>query len=233
MILYQKSLGEEVTREEITEMRAFAPHFVCFPEYFFVDKALGNHKQTTANQKKQIQRIKRLSEEIATVVIGGSMPEMSGNNLYNTSFVYNRGEQLGYYRKKNLFFVEHEKITPGEKYAVFQAYGITFGVIICADVFYEETFEYMRQQGARIIFSPTFSLYKEESIEDKFQRDIDIYIKGAKIADSVIVKVCGVKSDYKDFLQARSLVANKNEILYRVCPDEEDKSMIIKQVVEV
>ena len=87
----------------------------------------------------------------------------------------------------------------------------------------------MKEHGAQIIFSPTFSLKKEETPEEKFKRDNDLYVRAAGIADSVIVKVCGVKSDYKNFLQARSLIANKDEVIYRVQPDEEDTPMIIKK----
>jgi predicted amidohydrolase len=154
--------------------------------------------------------------------------------MYNTTYVYQDGEELGFYRKKNLFFPEVGTITPGDTFKIFNAYDFNFGVLICADVFHDESFLFMNEHGAKIIFSPTFSLFKEkESIEEKFKRDNDIYIRGAKIADSTIVKVCGVRSEYKSFLQARSLIANKNEVLYRVKPDEEHTEMIIKQEIEI
>ena len=230
-ILYQKSLGISITNSDIEEMRAYKPDFICFPEYFFVDQNLGNHGQTPKNQKFQLKRIESLSRELNTVVIGGTMPELSDGVMYNTSFVFNRGKQLGFYRKKNLFFAEVGKITPGNEYKIFEVNGIKFGVIICADVFHDESFLAMKAGQAEIIFSPTFSPYKDETVEAKYERDKDIYVRGAALADAVIVKVCGVKSEYKPFLQARSLIADKNEILYRVQPEEEDKEMIIKKEV--
>jgi hypothetical protein len=90
----------------------------------------------------------------------------------------------------------------------------------------------MKENGAKIIFSPTFSLIKQdEPVEEKYKRDMDIYVRGAGIADSVIVKVCGVRSDYKTFLQARSLIADKNEVLFRVKPEEEHTQLIIKREI--
>ncbi len=86
----------------------------------------------------------------------------------------------------------------------------------------------MRRLGARIIFIPTFSLRREESVEDKYRRDEEIFVRGAKLAEALVVKVCGVKSDYKDFLQARSLVASPEGVLYRVKPEEEDSTMLIR-----
>ncbi|MCL2154579.1 MAG: carbon-nitrogen hydrolase family protein [Leptospirales bacterium] len=234
VILYQKSLGTPIVRSDIKSMHEFSPHFVCFPEYFFVNRRLGNHGQSMHNQELQIKRIKFLSKALNSVIIGGTMPELSDGVMYNTTYVYQNGEELGFYRKKNLFFAEVGTITPGDKFKIFNAYGFNFGVLICADVFHDESFLFMKEHGAKIIFSPTFSLFKEnESIDEKYKRDNDIYIRGAQISDSTIVKVCGVRSDYKPFLQARSLIANRSEVLYRVKPEEEHTELIIKQEIEI
>ena len=234
IILYQKSLGIPITKREINEMKDFSPHFVCFPEYFFVSQRLGNHGQSIHNQNLQIKRIRLLSRELNTVVIGGTMPELADGVMYNTTYIYQNGSELGFYRKKNLFFAEVGKITPGEELKIFSSYGFNFGVLICADVFHDESFLFMKEHNAGIIFSPTFSLIKQdEPVDEKFKRDMDIYVRGAGIANSVIVKVCGVKSDYKNFLQARSLIADKNEVLYRVTPDEEHTQLIIKREITI
>lgn len=233
VILYQKPLGITISHQDSDEMRQFKPHFVCFPEYFFVNSNLGNHAQTPHNQIRQLQRISVLSSELQTVIIGGTMPELANETLYNTSFVYHNGICLGRYRKKRLFFAEKGKITPGETYQIFSAYGITFGVLICADIFDDDGFKFMKENNVRIIFSPTFSLKKDETVKDKFKRDQDIYVRGAALSDAVIVKVCGVKSEYRNFLQARSLISDKNGIIYRVKPEEEETSMIIKQKIKI
>jgi len=173
------------------------------------------------------------SRSLDTVVIGGTMPELADGVMYNTSFVYDHGRLLGSYRKSNLFFAEVGKITPGSQFKVFSANGISFGVLICADVFRDESFLEMKKMGARIIFIPTFSPRRQENAEEKFKRDNDIFVRGARIAGALIVKVCGVKSEYKDFLQARSLVADHSGVLYRVNPDQEDSPMVIKYEASV
>jgi predicted amidohydrolase len=231
IILFQNPLGERVTKTQLNEMAKFQPHFVCFPEYYFANKRLGNHVQTQQNQKRQIRYIQLLSKTFRTTVIGGTMPELADDTMYNTSFVFDNGNLLGYYRKRNLFFAEVGKITPGMEWKVFSAHGITFGVLICADVFHDESFLAMRKFQARIIFVPTFSLKKVETIEEKIKRDRDIFVRGAQLAQAIVVKVCGVPSPYKDFIHARSLIAAPDDVLYRVKPEEEEKAMIIKQEV--
>lgn len=233
IILAQKQLGVPVTRRDINDMLSFKPHFVCFPEYFYVNRRLGSHVQSPHNQQLQLQRIRLLSKALDCVVIGGTMPEVEGNVMYNTAYVCQSGEDLGFYRKKNLFSAEEGIITPGSEYKTFSAYGITFGVLICADVFHDESFLFMKEHGVKIIFSPTFSLVKNETIEEKHARDSIIYIKGAQLADAVIVKVCGVRSEYKTFLQARSLVADREKVIYRVPPEEEHIEKIIKITLDI
>ena len=159
------------------------------------------------------------------------MPELADGVVYNTTYVYQNWRELGSYRKKNLFYTELDHITPGKEYKTFNAYGLTFGVLICADVFHAESFLFMKKNRARIIFSPTFSLYKEETVQEKFKRDMDIYVRGAQLSDAVIVKVCGVRSDYRTYLQARSLIADSGDILYRVMPEEEHTEIIIKREI--
>jgi predicted amidohydrolase len=232
VILCQMPLGVPITHADADEMRRFAPHFVCFPEYFFVNQRLGNHGQTPHNQARQLRRIETLSRELSCVVIGGTMPELGDGVLHNTSFVFDRGRLLGSYRKKRLFFAEEGKITPGDSYRVFESEGVVFGVLICADVFDDAGFLFMKEHGASITFSPTFSPRKEETVEEKFRRDNEIYVRAAALSDTVIVKVCGVKSEYRSFLQARSLIAAPDGIVWRVRPEEEDTEMIIMREID-
>lgn len=233
VMLCQKSLGVPVTQRDIRAIREYGARFVCFPEYFFVNRRLGNHGQTSHNQAGQLRRMTVLSRELGCVVIGGTMPERADGVMYNTSFVFDRGAMLGRYRKRNLFFAEEGIITPGSEYQIFEAGGITFGVLICADIFHDEAFHFMRERGARIIFSPTFSPRRDETPETKFRRDNELYARAASIAGATIVKVCGVPDEYRDFIQARSLVAAPGRILFRVQPYEEDRELLIGQEIEI
>ncbi len=233
LILFQHPLGERVSRRQMDEMREFAPQFVCFPEYYFANRRLGNHVQTPGNQARQIRYMAAVSSKLHATVIGGSMPELDGERMYNTCFVFHDGEMLGFYRKRNLFFAEVGKITPGDEWKVFSSHGVTFGVLICADVFHDESFIEMRDRGARVIFIPTFSLRRVESPEEKFQRDREIFVRGAGLAGALVVKVCGAPSPYKDFIQARSLIADGKGVIYRVNPDEEDRALLIRKEVRL
>ncbi|MDY6967905.1 MAG: hypothetical protein SVR08_04525 [Spirochaetota bacterium] len=64
LALLQKSPGISITRKDADELRSYKPHFICFPEYFFVNKNFGDHKQTDHNFKRQLQRIETLSRSL-------------------------------------------------------------------------------------------------------------------------------------------------------------------------
>ena len=229
----QKKLGTPITRADAEKLRKFKPHFVCFPEYFFVSKKLDTKNQTPHNFKLQHKRMEALSRSLECVVIGGTMPEYADGRKYNTCFVYDNGRLLGSYRKQNLYIYEEGIMTPGKEQKIFSAYGINFGILICADVLLDQYFTQLNVMGAKLIFIPTFSPRKNENPLEKFKRDKKIYVRGAKLADSVIVKVCGVPSAFKEYLQARSLIADKNGIIFRVMPEQEEDEMIILKEITI
>lgn len=223
----QLTLGRPLTRPLLQDIVSRKADFTCFPEYFFVNRSRGTLVQNDKGFKKQLRRMECLSSLLPGILIAGTTPEPVNDKTYNTTFVFEKGEEAGWYRKRNLFFAEEGKITAGDSYTIVKAGGLKVGLLICADVLNPESFDAMREGGADIIFAPTFSPKKQEDPETKFARDRDIFIEGARRAGAPIVKVCGVPSPFRDFQQARSLVATENEILYRTMPDEEDTEKII------
>ncbi|MBN2402559.1 MAG: carbon-nitrogen hydrolase family protein [Spirochaetes bacterium] len=231
--LMQKKLGTAIRRADADKLREFRPHFICFPEYFFTNKRLDTKNQTAHNFTRENQRLEILSGSLNCVVIGGTMAEYRNSRMYNTCIIYEKGKLLGSYSKQNLYFAEEGIITPGESIKVFSAYGIKFGILICADVFLEQYFIKLKDMGAKLIFIPTFSPRRQETPEEKFKRDNDIFVRGAKTADTVIVKVCSVRSEFRTELQGRSLIADRNGIIFRVMPEQEDDEIIILREITI
>lgn len=229
----QKKLGTAITGADMKELGKFKPHFVCFPEYFFVNKNLGTHNQTPHNFRREHQRLEVFSMSLKSVVIGGTMPEYDDGKKYNTCFVYYNGKLSGLYRKQNLYHAEEGILTPGKELNVFSAYGIKFSVLICADVFREQYFINFRKMGVKLIFIPTFSPKKSETAGEKFKRDKNLFVHSAGLAEAAIVKVCGAPSDFRKDLQGRSLIADGNGIIFRVMPEQENEEMIILKEIEL
>lgn len=89
-------------------------------------------------------------------IIGGSIANKVGEEIYNTSYVYNsKGELVYEYSKIHLvpMLDEPSYLTGGkEKVEVFELDGIKMGVIICYDLRFPELARTLALKGAQVMF---------------------------------------------------------------------------------
>ena len=98
------------------------------------------------------------------ILIGGSIPEIEDEKVYNTSFIFDiNGEQIGCHRKMHLFdidikngqyFKESDSLSPGNSICVFNTKFCKIGVCICFDMRFPELSRLMVDKGAEIIVVP-------------------------------------------------------------------------------
>lgn len=97
-------------------------------------------------------------------LVGGSIPELVGEQLYNTSVVFNpKGEVIAKHCKAHLFdvnvkngikFTESEVLSPGNTTTLFETPWGKFGLEICYDIRFPELTRKMAIDGARLIIIP-------------------------------------------------------------------------------
>lgn len=110
---------------------------------------------------------KMLSEEAKKnnmYIIGGSIPELEGDKVYNTSYIFDReGTLIGKHRKVHLFdidlkgritFRESDVLTPGSEMTVFDTEWGKIGVMICYDIRFPELTRKMALAGVKAVFVP-------------------------------------------------------------------------------
>lgn len=125
----------------------FSQYAECYPE----GDALNMLRQTAAEAK--------------IVVVGGSVPERDEyNNIYNTSFIFDKdGVLLGRHRKMHLFDVdikggtvckESSILSAGQEMTVVSIPGLTLGVAICYDIRFPELSRLMTLAGAELLIFP-------------------------------------------------------------------------------
>lgn len=125
-----------------------------FPQYAEIypeGETLGMLAQTAAESK--------------IVVVGGSVAERDeNNNIYNTSFIFDKnGDLLGRHRKIHLFDVniqggtvcrESSSLSAGQEMTVVSTTGVKFGVGICYDIRFPELSRMMTLAGAELLIYP-------------------------------------------------------------------------------
>jgi predicted amidohydrolase len=225
----QLPIGQEgLTLRQKLEAIKRAPDFVCLPEYFLIPRGSEDYSRYALRYDRNVQYLARLSKDLNTTLIGGSIVMKNSGGMYNTSFVFRKGFRIGSYRKVFPTVGEMEKgISSGSTFSSWKIEGVRIGVLVCADVLHPECFEEMERQKADIIFVPTTSPFRpDDSSEEKTKRDECIFVKGADSAKSFIVKTCATGSIFGKRLQGRSLIASPWGILWSVFPESESKSII-------
>ena len=139
--------------------------FVMLPEMFCCPYENSAFRPYGEEQDGPAQRaLSALAAELGIWIVGGSIPELEGNRVYNTSFVYDSaGRQVARHRKMHLFdisveggqtFRESDTLSPGGEITVFDTPWGKMGLCICFDLRFEELARLMALRGARVIFVP-------------------------------------------------------------------------------
>ena len=138
---------------------------VCLPEMFccpYENDKFIKYGQPAGGEIWQA--LSAMARENSVWLIGGSMPELEGERIYNTAFVFSpEGEQVARHRKVHLFdvdipggqyFKESDTLSAGDEFTVFDTPFGRIGVAICFDVRFAEQFRLMTLDGAQAVFVP-------------------------------------------------------------------------------
>jgi omega-amidase len=231
----QQPLDEPLAVQSLNEIRSFAPEFVSLPEHYPLPKEVQDIGQAAALFETRKQYLQSLSVELSTVLVGGTLTELTPEGFYNTCYVFDRGQEVGFYRKVYPTQREQEAgVLPGSEFKMFEIRGIRVGVLICADVLFEESFQALSAFRCRLTFVPTASPYRAvDSVEEKFERDRSIFVKGAQKLDCPVIKTCGVGTTFGHPIQGRSLIATPDGILTRAEPHQESQPLILFATLEI
>ncbi|MDR2296020.1 MAG: carbon-nitrogen hydrolase family protein [Clostridiales Family XIII bacterium] len=113
---------------------------------------------------ESVRLMARLAKENGVWLIGGSIPELADDKIYNTCYIFSpEGQRIGKYRKIHLFdidvkgsvrFMESETLSAGDRRTLIDTEFGKIGVAICYDVRFPELFTAMAADGARLIVLP-------------------------------------------------------------------------------
>lgn len=144
---------------------------IALPEMF--NCPYGNENfHAYGEEEKTSTSLKTLRDVCASekiYLIGGSIPEIEDNKIYNTLYIIGpKGDILGKYRKIHLFdvdlengvqFFESHTITKGNSITVLETEYCKIGVCICYDIRFPEFIGQMALMDVDLIFVPAaFSL---------------------------------------------------------------------------
>lgn len=155
---------ERLLRDAIEDGR---PDFVALPELFTYLGGTISGARASAEAVPggpAYEMLRKLAIEYKVHIHGGSMNEVDGDRLFNTTVVFDPdGRQIARYRKIHMFdvvtpdgkiYCESATYTPGADIVTYDIGSIRVGCTICYDVRFAELFVALARAGADMILVP-------------------------------------------------------------------------------
>lgn len=228
--IFQKLLSEGLSLGVLKKLGAVRSDFLLLPEYFFADSTVKDPRDLKEKSRLALDWLLKLNASYRGVIVGGSVILEENGKLYNASPIICGGTVVDWYRKRNLTTEEAKYLTPGDDSGVFMLAGHRFGVLICSDVLQRSSFDDLAAQDIGLVFAVMNSPLREETTEEKFARDEELFCTPARENGQCIAKCCSTGEILGRPVQGRSLVVTPQGIGWRVPPGEE-KSQILKTVI--
>lgn len=156
----------EKARNMINSAADHGAEIVVLPEMFncpYNNKHFREYGESSL-EDETISMLSEVSKEKNIYLVGGSIPELYEDKVYNSSFIFNNeGKLIGKHRKMHLFdidikngikFKESEVLTPGDKATIIDTKWGKMGVAICYDIRFPELTRIMALEGAKVVFMP-------------------------------------------------------------------------------
>jgi predicted amidohydrolase len=166
LVINNKDSNISKARSMIREAAAGGCRLVVLPEMFNCpyNSSLFPKYAESYPGGSTLKMLSETAAEEGVYLVGGSIPEMDDDHIYNSSFIFNpRGELLAKHRKIHLFdvdlpdslsFQESRTLGAGNSITVVKTEICTLGVAICYDIRFPELTRLMALMGAEIIVLP-------------------------------------------------------------------------------
>ncbi|MCX5750609.1 MAG: carbon-nitrogen family hydrolase [Candidatus Saganbacteria bacterium] len=144
--------------ELLQKAEKYKPDFVVLPEMWATGFAFDQLKDLSHSYLNLI--LKFLSDhakKLNAYIIGGSLPEVSVRELYNTSFIFDpSGATIGKQRKMHPFPLTGESnyFSPGKEIKAIDTKFGKIGCLICFDLRFPELSLELAKKGVKILFYP-------------------------------------------------------------------------------
>ncbi len=231
--IMQKNLKEGLNINLFKKLAPLKSDILVFPEYFFVDNSCRKPENLLEKSKHALDWLLKLNQSYKGIIVGGSIIREDKGKLFNASPIIIDGKVVDWYCKRELTDEEKKYLTPGNGAGIFMLRYIRFGVLICNDIKKREYLDELKQDDVRLVFVLVASPKKKETIEEKFKRDEELFLKPARENNQIIIKCAAVGEIMSKPLQGRSLMVTKEGVAWRVRPDDEDQEIIKNLMVEL
>jgi len=160
VIQYNIKLGDieinlTAAMEALVRVATQGAQLAVLPEMWSCAYDYRNLTELAQQTPEVLARWQQVCRETGLVSVG-SLPELDGEQIYNTAYVVDRGDIVDRYRKLHLFSTMREDrfLTAGDAAIVADTSIGRLGIAICYDLRFGELFRKLALGGAEIICLP-------------------------------------------------------------------------------
>ncbi len=138
--------------------------FIVLPEFFNIALMnLVDQSESAAAMRSMAQFTPQLIDALGKMalkyninIVGGSLPVLEGEGLYNVAYLFRRDGTVGTQRKLHITPTEKRlwSLAGGRTLSVFDTDAGTIGILICYDVEFPELSRLLAERGMQILFVP-------------------------------------------------------------------------------
>jgi omega-amidase len=195
------------------------PAFIALPEYFSVPHNMEHFKDAAAISRETYvatwEFLAYMSREFPDVyLMGGTVLEEEDGKYYNTSTLWNGGNLVVKYHKRNPIKAELDAgVSRGDKPVVVNTEHCKVGMLICADMFDPPTIKAVADLGAELVFLPVAAMgthppVKGHPLTFKLAAENGIYLikignvsSNARGGRSAFITPWGIEQEVSDALE--------------------------------
>lgn len=187
---------------------------LCFPECALDGYSPQDSSEMGNSMKSSwVAQLQECSQDLGITLLVGFVERANEvHKPYISQLILSPGEEPAVYRKAHLGRSEMEYFTPGSRFPIFSAHGVTFAVGICWDWHFPEMAAIYSLKGAEVIFAPHAS-----PVVAGDRKEIWLRYLGARAYDnSVYLGACnliGGNGKSKKFSGGALVIGPKGELI--------------------
>jgi predicted amidohydrolase len=182
----------DTVRRVMQEAGEQTADFLCFPETFlsgYGDRDVVERGAMPADDPR-LAALGKEAEGLGMVLLVGFSERLTDGRVGNSVAIFDGERRLGTYRKTMLTGGDYREMgfAVDLELPVWQAKGITFGCIVCADSSYFETAATMAYKGASLLFSPHFNYIPVDRMDQHRVRVRNNHVGLAALLELYVVR---------------------------------------------
>ena len=182
----------ETVRRVMEEAGQQGVDFLCLPETFlsgYGERTVVERAAISADDARLVE-LGAVAGRAGMVLLVGFSERLADGRVGNSVAIFDGATRLGTYRKTMLTGGDYKDMGFCTDFdlPVWQAKGITFGCIVCADSSYFETAATMAYQGASVLFSPHFNYIPVDRMDQHRVRVRNNHVGLAALLELYVVR---------------------------------------------